>query len=87
MKYAALVPILLIFVYVGAYIVLVSLPDSRPPVYIYVGKEIELKLSPYNNNGERILDYHGLPKDLFVPIHTIDKRWLRSSYWHDPDYK
>jgi hypothetical protein len=85
MKYAALVTILLIAAYVGSYVVLVSLPESNPPVYVYVGNQSIALKGPWYSDGERILNYHGLPRNLYAPIHTIDKRWLRHSYWHIPN--
>jgi len=85
MKRASLVTILLALAYVGPYLVVLSLPRSGPFPFVYSGNQvIELK-GPVYSNGERIADYHGIPKAFFAPIHTIDKRWIRHSYWYLSD--
>ena len=81
MKYATLVTVLLVLAYVGLYVAVLALPSSSPVVYVDVGALVELR-GPWYVNGERIADYHGIPKAFFAPIQTIDKRWIRHSYWH-----
>jgi len=83
MKYVLPCFLLILALYIGAYFAVLSLPlgfhYGRPASGSTVIETKYLEI-----NGELIADYHGIPEDVFAPIHALDKKYLRPHHWLTP---
>jgi len=75
----------LLLAYVGLYFAVLALPDrwrlpdavaARPPK-----GELWLKYLEIDDQWQIFPDYHGLPPAFFVPMHELDRRYLRPTRW------
>src|SRR5207244_2836447 len=63
---------------------LLALPDGSfqvPPFPTNPPNDIQLRYISINGEWSRYPNYHGLPAQLFSPLHDYDRTHLRPSFW------
>jgi hypothetical protein len=83
MKYVLPSILLILALYIGAYFSVLALSSGfhlRRPA----SDSTAIETKYLEVNGEFIANYHGIPKSVFAPIHTLDKKYLRPHHWFTP---